>query len=157
MSLNATSGFCMGALMIVALGLTSSAVAQQPAAQGAAPKPVAKDYYQRSLETYEFRKAASSGAERGREIFYYKCWFCHNEFTKNAPQLTGLYQRSTLLSGLPVNDDNVKDRIRNSGAGMAAYKYTLSEGDLDDLVSFVRERCCWDSDAPPLNPRYLAR
>jgi len=144
------------ALVILVL-LSPAAVAQQPAPQGAAPKPVAKDYYQRSLETYEFRKAAQNGPERGREIFYYKCWFCHNEFTKNAPQLTGLYQRGTLLSGLPVNDDNVKDRIRNGGAGMAAYKYTLSEADLNDLVSFVREKCCWDSDAPPLNPRYHAR
>jgi mono/diheme cytochrome c family protein len=145
-----------GAVIISACLLSSSAIAQQAAPQGAR-QPVAKDYYQRSLETYEFRKAAQSGPERGREIFYYKCWFCHNEFTKNAPRLTGLYQRGTLLSGLPVNDDTVKDRIRNGGAGMAAYRYTLSEADLNDLVSFVREKCCWDSDAPPLNPRYGAR
>ncbi len=157
MSSDAARRFRSGALMMVACVLASSAVAQQPAPQGAAPKPVAKDYYQRSLETYEFRKAAQSGPERGREIFYYKCWFCHNEFTKNAPQLTGLYQRGTLLSGLPVNDDTVKDRIRNGGAGMAAYKYTLNETDLNDLVSFVREKCCWDSDAPPPNPRYPGR
>jgi mono/diheme cytochrome c family protein len=121
------------------------------------PKPVTKDYYQRSLQTYEFKKAAQSGAERGREIFYYKCWFCHNEFSTTAPHLTGLYQRGTLLSGLPVNDENVKNRIRNGGENMAAYKYTLSEADIDDLVSFVRDKCCWDSDAPPLNPRYEAR
>jgi mono/diheme cytochrome c family protein len=156
MSSNMAKRSCAGALMISACLLSPSAIAQQTAPQGA-PKPVAKDTYQRSLATYEFRKAAGSGPERGREIFYYKCWFCHNEFTKNAPQLTGLYQRGTLLSGLPVNDDNVKDRIRNGGAGMAAYKYTLSEADLNDLVSFVRDKCCWDSDAPPLNPRYGAR
>jgi hypothetical protein len=124
MSSSAVRRFQAGALMIVAGVLAPSAVAQQAAPE---PKPVARDYYQRSLETYEFRKAAQSGPERGREIFYYKCWFCHNEFTKHAPQLTGLY------------------------------KYTLSEADLNDLVSFVREKCCWDSDAPPLNPRYQAR
>jgi cytochrome c5 len=157
MSSGTARWFRFGALMIAACGLPWSAVAQQAATQGVVPGPVAKDYYQRSLESYEFRKAAHSGPERGREIFYYKCWFCHNEFTKNAPQLTGLYQRGTLLSGLPVNDDNVKDRIRNGGNGMAAYKYTLSETDLNDLVSFVREKCCWDSDAPPLNPRYQAK
>jgi len=148
-----------GAMMIAACGFAPPTIAQQAAGEAAKadPKPIAKDYYQRSLETYEFRKAAQSGPERGREIFYYKCWFCHNEFTKNAPQLTGLYQRGTLLSGLPVNDDNVKDRIRNGGAGMAAYRYTLSDTDLNDLVSFVRDKCCWDSDAPPPNPRYQAR
>ena len=151
---------------VLAAALAACLIAPPVAAQEAAPnakpetkpeaRPVEKDYYQRSLETYEFRKAARSGPERGREIFYYKCWFCHNEYTKNAPQLTGLYGRGTLLSGLPVNDTTVKDRIRNGGAGMAAYKYTLSEADLDDLVSFVRDKCCWDSDAPPPNPRYQA-
>ena len=159
MSSNTARRLLAGALLATACLHASSVIAQQATSQPALPepKPVAKDYYQRSLETYEFRKAAQSGPERGREIFYYKCWFCHNEFAKNAPQLTGLYQRGTLLSGLPVNDDNLKDRIRNGGAGMAAYKYTLSEADLNDLVSFVREKCCWDSDAPPLNPRYQAR
>src|SRR5215510_15797794 len=148
----ARPGRVLAALMMAGLcAIGASAFAQEPAA------PATKDYNQRSLEIFEFRKAAHSGPERGREIFYYKCWFCHNEFTNNAPQLTGLYQRGTLLSGLPVNDDNVKDRIRNGGAGMAAYKYTLSEADLNDLLSFVREKCCWDSDAPPLNPRYPAR
>jgi mono/diheme cytochrome c family protein len=145
----------LAACLVATPAMAPSGIAQE--APGAPPKSVAKDYYQRSLETYEFRRAAPSGPERGREIYYYKCWFCHNEFTKNAPQLTGLYGRGTLLSGLPVNDDNVKDRIRNGGDGMAAYKDTLSEGDLNDLVSFVREKCCWDSDAPPPNPRYQAR
>jgi mono/diheme cytochrome c family protein len=147
------------AAFLVAQGIGREAVAQQAAPPGAGSQSSApiRDNYQRSLETYEFKKAAASGPERGREIFYYKCWFCHNEYTKQAPQLTGLFKRETLLSGLPVNDDTVKDRIRNGGAGMAAYKYTLSEADLNDLVSFVRDKCCWDSDAPPPNPRYRER
>jgi mono/diheme cytochrome c family protein len=147
------------AAILAAQGIGREAAAQEAASAGAKPETGApvRDNYQRSLETYEFKKAAASGPERGREIFYYKCWFCHNEYTKQAPQLTGLFKRETLLSGLPVNDDTVKDRIRNGGAGMAAYKYTLSEADLNDLVSFVRDKCCWDSDAPPANPRYRAR
>jgi mono/diheme cytochrome c family protein len=147
------------AAILAARGIGPEAVAQEATSAGAGPQSGApiRDNYQRSLETYEFKKAAASGPERGREIFYYKCWFCHNEYTKHAPQLTGLFKRETLPSGLPVNDDTVKDRIRNGGAGMAAYKYTLSEADLNDLVSFVRDKCCWDSDAPPANPRYRAR
>jgi mono/diheme cytochrome c family protein len=146
------------AAILAAQGIGREAAAQEAASAGAKPESAApiRDNYQRSLETYEFKKAAASGPERGREIFYYKCWFCHNEYTKQAPQLTGLFKRETLLSGLPVNDDTVKDRIRNGAAGMAAYKYTLSEADLNDLVSFVRDKCCWDSDAPPANPRYRA-
>ena len=132
----------------------------QPAAQPGAARQVrepAKDYYQRSLEIYEFRKAAASGRERGQEIFYYKCWFCHNEFTKGAPSLPDLYQRPQLVSGQPVNDETVKDKIRNGGPGMPAYKTTLSDADLADLMSFVRERCCWNSESPPPNPRFRAR
>jgi mono/diheme cytochrome c family protein len=115
-----------------------------------------KDYNQRALEIYEFKKAAQSGAERGQEIFYYKCWFCHNEFTKDVPKLTGLYKHERLVSGEPVNDETVRSQIRNGSANMAAYKYTLSDADLNDLVSYIREKCCWDSDSPPLNPRFRA-
>ena len=66
------------------------------------PTALPKDYLQRSQEIYEFRKAAESGPERGQEIFYYKCWFCHNEYTKDIPKLTGLYQHANLISGEPV-------------------------------------------------------
>src|SRR5260370_40519320 len=117
----------------------------------------AKDDYQRSLQIYEFKKAAASGPERGQEIFYYKCWFCHNEFTKDIPKLPGLYQRPALISGEPVNDDTVKAKIRDGGPGMTAYKYALSEPDLNDLVSYLREKCCWNSDSPPPNPHYRVR
>jgi hypothetical protein len=51
----------------------------------------------------------------------------------------------------------VKNQIRNGSAGMAAYKYALSETDLNDLVSFLRAACCWNSDAPALNPVYRVR
>ena len=130
-----------------------------PPQQGGATesKAPAKDPYQRSLQVYEFRKAAASGPERGQEIFYYKCWFCHNEFTKDIPRLPGLYQRPALISGEPVNDDTVKAKIRDGGPGMAAYKYALSEPDLNDLVSYLREKCCWNSDSPPPNPHYRTR
>jgi len=129
----------------------------QEASQQGATEPRTKDPYQRSLQVYEFRKGAEGGPERGQEIFYYKCWFCHNEFTKDIPKLTGLYQRATLISGAPVSDDSVTDKIRNGGPGMAAYRYALNESDLRDLVSYLRERCCWDSDSPPPNPRYRTR
>jgi mono/diheme cytochrome c family protein len=116
-----------------------------------------KDYLQRSLEIYEFRKAANSGADRGKEIFYYKCWFCHNEFTKDIPKLEGLYTHPSMLSGVPVTDANVKEKLRTGGPGMPSYRFTLSDTDLDDVVSFVREKCCWNSDSPPPNPRYKAQ
>jgi mono/diheme cytochrome c family protein len=134
------------------------------AVAAAAPLPVLRladevpgyvgDPDQRSLSIYEFKKAAESGPERGREIFYYKCWFCHNAFADGAPKLKGVYDRKQLLSGRPTTDDGIKDEIRNGGAGMAAYRYTLSDADLNDLVAYIREDCCWNSNRTPANPRY---
>jgi virginiamycin B lyase len=154
----------MRAIALVAFAVVVSTVVMAwplnvPAfAQAAADKPAASgppmDDLQKADRIYQFRKAAASGPERGREIFYYKCWFCHNEFTKDVPKLTGLFQHQTLWSGAPVNDETVKNQIRNGSADMAAYKYTLSEADINDLVSFLRQECCWNSDAPPLNPAY---
>jgi mono/diheme cytochrome c family protein len=146
------------AAAIAALLLCASVSGPASAQEAATPQASrpAKDYNQRSLEIFEFRKAARSGVERGQEIFYYKCWFCHNEYVKEAPHLKGLYQKPVLGSGQPVNDATVKEKIRNGGPAMAAYKYTLSDDDLNDLVSYIREKCCWDSDSPPSNPRYRA-
>ena len=123
-----------------------------------APQAEFRDPYQRSLKIYEFRKAADSGPDRGREIFYYKCWFCHNEFAgpQSAPNLVGVFQRKQLLSGRPTTEDGIKDEIRNGGEGMAAYKYVLTEADLNDLVSYLKNGCCWNSESPPPNPRFVA-
>jgi cytochrome c5 len=144
----------MAAILSMTVLLAPPAAAQEPKQE---PKQPPKDYLQRSLEIYEFRKAAPSGAERGQEIYYYKCWFCHNEFTQDIPKLEGLFKKANLISGDAVSDAAVKDKLRNGGPGMPAYKYVLNAADLTDLVSYLKEKCCWDSDNPPPNPRYRAR
>ncbi len=140
---------------LAAAGSMRGAALAQPAVS-APPAAPAKDYDQRSLQIYEFRKAAKDGPARGQEIFYYKCWFCHNEFTKDVPKLTGLFQHATLLDGQPVTEEAVKNQIRNGSANMASYKYSLSDADLNDLIGYLRDRCCWNSDTPPSNPAYIA-
>lgn len=151
--------------VIVALGLfigrrppevAANAPASPPPQQALAPppQPPFADPYQRSIAIYNFRKAAMSGPDRGREIFYYKCWFCHNEFAQGAPPLKGVFQRKQLLSGRPTTEDGIRDEIRNGGPGMAAYRYVLNDADLNDLVAYIRDQCCWDSNSPPPNPRY---
>ena len=139
--------------------VTEPATQQEAAARPARPapaEPAIRDPYQRSLAIYEFKKAAQSGPDRGREIFYYKCWICHNEFAgpQSAPDLKTVFQRKQLLSGRPTTEDGVKDEIREGGAGMAAYKYTLNDADLNDLVGYLKSDCCWNSDSPPRNPNY---
>jgi cytochrome c5 len=129
---------------------------QQAAVPAAEADPPIRDEHQLSLAIYEFKRGATSGVERGKEIYYYKCWFCHNDFAEGAPKLTGVYQRGQLVTGRPATDAGIKEQIREGSAGMAAYKYTLSETDIEDLVTFIREGCCWKDDEPPLNPRYVA-
>ena len=82
------------------------------------------DKYQRSGDVFYMRRMGASGWERGREIWYMKCWICHNDFTREAndsnvapvaPTLKELYKRPVLLSGQPVNDDTVKAKIRGGG------------------------------------------
>jgi mono/diheme cytochrome c family protein len=119
-------------------------------------RPV-KDYLQRSEEILEFRRAAASGPDRGQEIFYYKCWMCHNEFAKGAPSLKGLFTHAAMVSGEPMSEEAVKNQIRNGSANMAAYKYALNDADVNDLLAYLKEKCCWDSDSPPPNPRYIAK
>jgi mono/diheme cytochrome c family protein len=129
---------------------------QQAALPAPDGEPPLTDDNQLSLNIYEFKRVATSGAERGKEIYYYKCWFCHNDFAEGAPKLNGVYQKDMLMTGRPATDDGIKEQIREGSAGMAAYKYTLSEADIEDLVTFIREGCCWKDDEPPLNPRYIA-
>ena len=152
--------FFLAALLAFAATLQTASAQQQArqAATQAQPAEPARDYNQRALEIFEFRKAAQSGPDRGKEIYYYKCWMCHNELAEGgAPKLAGLFKRATLVSGEPLNDESVKNQIRNGSANMGAYKYVLSDADLADLMSWLHdENCCWNSDAPPLNPRYKA-
>src|SRR5215469_764766 len=76
------------------------------------PKPAAgadisTDDLQRSLRLDTYKILADSGAARGENIYFYKCWMCHNQYTKGAPLLKDLFQRESLTSGDSVNDNTV--------------------------------------------------
>jgi len=123
---------------------------------------IPKGNLQRSAEVLYFKRFAESGSERGKEIYFYKCWVCHNEYTRAAgtpaPTLRDLYKRPRLISGQPVNDQTVTEKIKNGGPSMPGFQYALNDKDLADLVSFLREgKCCWEDSEekePPRNPRY---
>jgi Cytochrome C oxidase, cbb3-type, subunit III len=121
------------------------------------------DPYQRSGLIYYQKLMGNSGADRGEHIYYLKCWICHNEYAiasdpkGAAPTLKGLYQRPQLLSGEPVNDDTVAAKIRAGGPRMPSYRYFFNDKDMADLLAYLRDKCCWDADNPPANPRYKAK
>src|SRR6516164_10852311 len=111
MHLITTKRMFAAALALATAGGLASVSAQQQARQpasAATPAEPAKDYNQRALEIYEFRKAAQSGPARGQEIYYYKCWMCHNEFAQSGgPNLVGLFKRANLLGGEALNEETV--------------------------------------------------
>src|SRR5579871_5367035 len=107
----------VAALAILSSG-TGLALAQTPAAQ---PAAVSNDL-QRSFEVFTYSAAAKSGVTRGEVIYYYKCWNCHNDYTRAAgspaPTLKGLFTRTTMVTGDPLNEENVIKQIRNGSPQM---------------------------------------
>ena len=144
------------------------AAAQGTSSQAAGRPGTTKDDYQRSSDIYNYQFSAKSGPQRGEEIYYFKCWMCHNKYAQTAtapvprpytaPSLKDLYRRPKLLSGQPVNDETVKEKIRSGGPAMPSYRHTLTETHLEDLISYIRDgKCCFEGELPPPNPRYRAR
>lgn len=108
----------------------------------------------RAEDYFYYKRSARSGALRGEELFYFKCWICHNEFQKLGPQLKDLYKRTNLMSGKPVTDAAVAEKIREGGSVMPSFRYNLNDADVKDLISYLQEKCCWNPQNPPANPRY---
>lgn len=114
---------------------------------------------ERSVAIYNFKTTAESGPLRGEEIYYYKCWICHNQYTikagTGALPLKDLFKRGRLVStGQPATDENVAKKIKNGSDHMPSYRYVLTDQDLKDLLSYLREKCCFEGQEPPRNPRY---
>ena len=127
------------------------------ATAAAADKEVATDDLQRSLRLDTYRVVADSGAGRGENIYFFKCWMCHNQYAKSAPLLKDLYQRKNLIGGAPVSDDSVTAKIKEGGPMMPAFKFSLSDTDIADLRAYFHSgKCCADGENPPLNPAYKA-
>src|SRR6516162_6086804 len=98
------------AILVLLVGLAllaGGATIWSPAAKAADKESAAADDLQRSLLLDTYRIVADHGAGRGETLYFYKCWMCHNKYTKTAPLLNDLYQRKTLVGGAPVSDDTV--------------------------------------------------
>ena len=120
-------------------------------AQTSSESSAVRDPYQRSIDHYLFRATATDGAQRGEELYFYKCWFCHSALAERAPVLEDLFDRPG------VSDHSVAEKIRQGGPGMPAYGHTLNDADVADLLSYLgSEKCCWEGEEPPPQPRYRA-
>src|ERR1700756_24727 len=117
----------VAAALAIATLSTAAALAQAPAPQAAS------NDLQRSVEVYSYSAAAKSGATRGEVIYYYKCWNCHNDYTRAAgspaPSLKGLFTCTTMVTGDPLNEENVIKQIRNGSPQMPSFGTTLKDAD----------------------------
>lgn len=152
-------------LSVVALGgllAVWQASAQSSASQGSATATSSSPglALERSVKIYNFKTTAESGPLRGEEIYYYKCWICHNQYTikagTGALPLKDLFKRGRIVStGKPATDENVAEKIKNGSDRMPSYRYVLSDKDLEDLISYLRDdKCCFEGQEPPRNPAY---
>jgi streptogramin lyase/mono/diheme cytochrome c family protein len=116
-----------------------------------------KDDLQRSIRIDKYTELADSGPGRGANLYFFKCWMCHNQYAKAGPYLKDLYGRATLVSGKPVSDEAVRDQIKRGGPGMPAFGTTLSDPDIADLLAYIKEgKCCIEGEELPSNPWYRA-
>src|SRR6266699_84387 len=146
--------FLVGAMAWLAVA--NAAPKPKPAADADKDK-AAVDDLQRSLRLDTYRIEGDSGAARGEVIYAFKCWMCHNQYTKSAPYLADLYKRPTLVSGSPVTDENVAAKIKEGGPLMPSNSHNLSDSDVADLAAYIRSgKCCVEGENPPMNPWYKA-
>jgi mono/diheme cytochrome c family protein len=137
-----------------------TAFAQEPSASSeSSGKETKIDEYSRSAQVMYMQRFGNTGAKRGEEIYFMRCWVCHNEYTikadpHGAPTLVGLYKRAALWDNEPVNDTTVSKQIREGSPKMPEFGNTLNGQDITDLVAYLRNGCCWDAEHPPANPRY---
>jgi mono/diheme cytochrome c family protein len=165
-------------LWAASLNSTRVSAQSQTAAPSAttpqAREPLQIDEYERNAEMWAMQRVGKSGSARGQEIYWMRCWICHNEYTiaseplprDAAPSLRDLFKRPTLRNGQPVNDQTVAQQIRRGSPRMPAYTAAnLSDRDMADLLAYLREKCgtfptgdgCYDEHNPPPNPRYRAK
>ena len=134
--------------------------AQAPAAQAPAPQTPQSNDLQRAVNIVSYSAAAKSGVTRGETIYYYKCWNCHNDYTRAAgspaPALKGVFTRTTLVTGVPVSEQAVADQIRHGSAQMPSFGTTLKDADIADLLTYLKTECCYEESHPPVNPWYRA-
>src|SRR5260370_7914477 len=81
---------------------TAHAAPQQ--ALPAAAKGVHTDDMQRSARLDHYKLLADSGASRGENIYFFKCWMCHNKYAKTGPYLQSLYHHDRMMSSDPATD-----------------------------------------------------
>jgi mono/diheme cytochrome c family protein len=130
---------------------------------------MAADKYDRNAQVWALQRSGfASGWQRGQEIYFMRCWMCHNDYTVTAEPTRGvslrhLYAQAKTPEAQQAVTDRVRRQIRSGSARMPGYTAeAMSDADVEDLVLYLREKCgtyqtgsgCFDEHNPPPNPNY---
>jgi len=90
----------------------------------------------------KLKNASVAVALSGRKLFASNCAGCHYPDRKDrkvGPGLAGLFKSPKLPdSGLPVSEENLRDRIVNGGDKMPPFKH-LKEDEVKALIDYLKE------------------
>lgn len=76
----------------------------------------------------------------GRYVYRQTCAPCHDAHSvpgQNGPSLKGLFKKTFLPSGLPANERFVRQTILNGRNMMPAAGSSLTQQQLDDLITYL--------------------
>ena len=98
--------------------------------------------------------AGSCDAEKtfGREdktLFARHCGVCHSLsglWPRVGPPLKGLFERSRLVTGKPVTEENVREVIRKGGPQlMPGFESMLTDDQISEILRDIKETRCPDT------------
>ncbi|MCC7175966.1 MAG: cytochrome c [Bryobacterales bacterium] len=86
-------------------------------------------------------KQQNGATGRGKTIFSDQCALCHapdSSEKKLGPGLKGLFKKTKLENGKPVNEGTVRAVIDAGGNGMPGYKDMLTAAQKNDLLAYLK-------------------
>lgn len=89
-----------------------------------------------------FGGASKAEIASGQRLFQMHCAGCHNgkplAVEEQPPNLNGIFQRSTLPSGAPATDAQVRSTIMQGRSGiMPPFANVLSSDDIRDIIAYL--------------------
>jgi mono/diheme cytochrome c family protein len=78
--------------------------------------------------------------QRGRDLFQANCAICHNPYKNEplqGPPLVKVFRKQELPSGLPANDEHVRDTILMGRRNMPRFNDVLDEKQINDLIAYL--------------------
>lgn len=77
----------------------------------------------------------------GRHVYDQYCDRCHSPYSsrkRQGPSLRGLFKKADLpVSGMPANDDRVKDVVRMGRDKMEGFSNVLNDEQINDLLAYL--------------------